>query len=71
LEYEARRGLYIHDFNVNERNWIIPFRLEICKLRRIRRGVGKKEGARYVTKKRMRYMYCGNLERYKYRRKTF
>jgi len=45
--------------------------LEIFKLKRIRRGVGKKEGARYVKKKRMRYMYYGNLKRYKYRRKIF
>jgi hypothetical protein len=63
--------LYIHDFNINERNWIIPIRLEIYKLRRTKRGVGEKEGTRYVKKKRMSYMYCGNLERHKYGRENF
>jgi hypothetical protein len=31
----------------------------------------KKEGARYVKKKRMRYTYRGNVKRYKCRRKFF
>jgi hypothetical protein len=69
LEYEARRRLYIRYFNIKERNWIIPFKLVIRKLRRIRRGVGK--GACYVKKKRMRYTYCGNVKRYKHRGKLF
>jgi len=31
----------------------------------------KNEGACYVKKKRMRYMYCGNVKRYKHRGKFF
>jgi len=43
LEYEARRRLYIHYFNINEGNGLVPFKLEICKLKRIRKGVGKRK----------------------------
>jgi len=42
LEYEARRRLYIHYFNINEGNGLVPFKLEICKLKRIRKVVGKR-----------------------------